>query len=303
VVPGVGKTTSNNTIKFTGQYRDTDSAANLDYFGARYYSNTVGRFMSPDWAAKPTTVPYAKFGDSQSLNLYSYVGNEPINRIDTDGHNYAGWNGAYADTSGGFTEMDNEVITEWGINSEGMIRTEAANEAMRQQAAKNMVVAVPTSFGQDATNELTRIFNNAKINIEIVHYEPSSGAPDKANFVVEFAKLPGNKVGNAATGNAKVVQVDSAKLYTLSQSKAVKAQVGKVSLDTALGRVAAHEIGHKFLGPHIYDASGHALNFPTGIMRDIANEAIFDGYMNLDNSGGFDFTEGQRTTIYSECCH
>src|SRR5262249_53489547 len=86
VVPGVGKTTSNNTIKFSGQYRDTETTANLDYFGARYYSNTVGRFMSPDWDAKPVTVPYAKFGDPQSLNLYSYVENGPINRIDADGH-------------------------------------------------------------------------------------------------------------------------------------------------------------------------------------------------------------------------
>jgi RHS repeat-associated protein len=86
VVPGVGKTTSNNTIKFTGQYRDGESQ--LDYFGARYYSNTIGRFMSPDWAAKPTTVPYAKFGDPQSLNLYSYVENGPVNRIDADGHDF-----------------------------------------------------------------------------------------------------------------------------------------------------------------------------------------------------------------------
>jgi RHS repeat-associated protein len=86
VVPGVGKTTSNNTIKFTGQYRDADTAANLDYFGARYYSNTIARFMTPDWASAPATVPYAKFGDPQNLNLYSYGGNSPINRIDINGH-------------------------------------------------------------------------------------------------------------------------------------------------------------------------------------------------------------------------
>ena len=86
VVPGVGKTTSNNTKKFTGQDRDTDTAANLDHFGARYYSNTVGRFMTPDWAGAPTTVPYAKFGDPQSLNLYSYTENGPINTIDVGGH-------------------------------------------------------------------------------------------------------------------------------------------------------------------------------------------------------------------------
>jgi hypothetical protein len=46
----------------------------------------MGRFMSPDWAAKPVTIPYAEFGDPQSLNLYSYVRNSPIIRIDVDGH-------------------------------------------------------------------------------------------------------------------------------------------------------------------------------------------------------------------------
>jgi RHS repeat-associated protein len=85
VVPGVGKATSNNAVKFTGKYRDTES--NLDYFGARYYANVSGRFMSPDWAAKPISVPYADFGDPQSLNLYSYVRNSPIVRVDADGHN------------------------------------------------------------------------------------------------------------------------------------------------------------------------------------------------------------------------
>src|SRR5262249_53110335 len=56
------------------------------YFGARFYCNAIGRFITPDWAAKPVTVPYAKFGDPQSLNLYSYVENSPVNRVDPDGH-------------------------------------------------------------------------------------------------------------------------------------------------------------------------------------------------------------------------
>lgn len=89
VVSGVGKTTSNNTIKFTGKYRDTESQ--LDYFGARYYANASGRFLTPDWSGKPTTVPYASFGDPQSLNLYSYVRNSPIVRVDPDGHMVAGF--------------------------------------------------------------------------------------------------------------------------------------------------------------------------------------------------------------------
>ena len=35
-----------NHYKFTGKERDAETA--LDYFGARYYSNGLGRFMTPD---------------------------------------------------------------------------------------------------------------------------------------------------------------------------------------------------------------------------------------------------------------
>src|SRR6266853_3881933 len=53
-----------NDYKFTGKKRDTETG--LDYFGARYYSNGLGRFLTPDWAAKAITVPYANFGNPQS---------------------------------------------------------------------------------------------------------------------------------------------------------------------------------------------------------------------------------------------
>jgi RHS repeat-associated protein len=69
---------------FTGKERDSESG--LDYFGARYYGSNMGRFMSPDWSAKVAPVPYAKLDDPQSLNLYSYVRNNPLSRVDADGH-------------------------------------------------------------------------------------------------------------------------------------------------------------------------------------------------------------------------
>jgi RHS repeat-associated protein len=70
--------------KFTGKERDAESG--LDEFGARYYASSLGRFMIPDWADKPTAVPYASFGNPQSLNLYSYVNNNPTTTRDPDGH-------------------------------------------------------------------------------------------------------------------------------------------------------------------------------------------------------------------------
>jgi hypothetical protein len=46
----------------------------------------MGRFLSPDWSAKIEPVPYSKLDDPQSLNLYSYVRNNPLSRVDPDGH-------------------------------------------------------------------------------------------------------------------------------------------------------------------------------------------------------------------------
>ena len=75
---------SSSNYKFTGKERDTESG--LDYFGARYYASSMGRFMSPDWSAAAVGVPYADLGDPQSLNLYSYVRNNPLSQVDADGH-------------------------------------------------------------------------------------------------------------------------------------------------------------------------------------------------------------------------
>jgi len=69
---------------FTGKERDAESGN--DYFGARYYASTMGRFLSPDWSDPAQPIPYASLHRPQSLNLYSYVENNPLSQIDDDGH-------------------------------------------------------------------------------------------------------------------------------------------------------------------------------------------------------------------------
>jgi RHS repeat-associated protein len=86
---GDGQTTTGgcyhtSPLHFTGKERDSESG--LDNFGARYNSSSMGRFMTPDWSAKPQGVPYAVLDDPQSLNLYAYVRNNPLNRTDPSGH-------------------------------------------------------------------------------------------------------------------------------------------------------------------------------------------------------------------------
>jgi RHS repeat-associated protein len=77
---------TSSTHKFTTKERDTESG--LDNFGARYFGSSLGRFMTPDWSSKPQTVPYADLGNPQTLNLYSYVVNNPLNRTDPLGHDW-----------------------------------------------------------------------------------------------------------------------------------------------------------------------------------------------------------------------
>ena len=66
-------------LHFTGKERDSESGN--DYFGARYYASTMGRFLSPD----PSQLYYANPMYPQSLNLYSYVTNNPLIFTDPDG--------------------------------------------------------------------------------------------------------------------------------------------------------------------------------------------------------------------------
>ena len=70
--------------KFSGKERDPDMES--DYFGARFYQGAMARFYSPDWSATVEPVPYAKLDNPQSLNLYTYVLNNPLSRADADGH-------------------------------------------------------------------------------------------------------------------------------------------------------------------------------------------------------------------------
>jgi RHS repeat-associated protein len=79
---------TNQNYNFTGKERDSES--NNDYFGARYYSPVLSRFVTADWSAVPAPVPYSDLGNPQSLNLYSLVRDNPSTLADVDGHQSPG---------------------------------------------------------------------------------------------------------------------------------------------------------------------------------------------------------------------
>lgn len=67
----------NNEIRFTGGVYDETTG--LYYLNARFYDPAAGRFLNPDsYRGEPA--------DPQTLHLYAYCANNPVNLIDPTGH-------------------------------------------------------------------------------------------------------------------------------------------------------------------------------------------------------------------------
>ena len=75
---GQGYVGDNVRQKYTKYERDVETG--LDFAEARYFSSTQGRFTSID-----PFVGSMRAGDPQSFNRYSYVSNNPVNRVDPTG--------------------------------------------------------------------------------------------------------------------------------------------------------------------------------------------------------------------------
>jgi len=63
-----------NPFKYVGQFGVMDEGNGLLYMRARYYDPEVGRFISKD-----------PIGFAGGVNLYGYVANNPVNRVDPGG--------------------------------------------------------------------------------------------------------------------------------------------------------------------------------------------------------------------------
>jgi RHS repeat-associated protein len=72
VIRATGPMAKANPFRFSTKYQDDET--DLLYYGRRYYSPSTGRWLSKD--------PIEESGEP---NLYGFVGNQPINKIDRDG--------------------------------------------------------------------------------------------------------------------------------------------------------------------------------------------------------------------------
>jgi RHS repeat-associated protein len=122
-------------LHFTGKERDAESGN--DYFGARYYGSSMGRFMSPD----PSGLLAQNPADPQSWNLYAYARNNPLIYLDPNGLDciYATDNGKGVESidhdsnsgecgSNGGTWLSGYVDEDWAHYNKTAKAFEAASE-------------------------------------------------------------------------------------------------------------------------------------------------------------------------------
>lgn len=83
IVTDVGNIATINPFRYRGYYYDSETG--LYYLNARYYNPSIGRFISPD------DVSYINPDNINGLNTYAYCNNDPVNLVDSSGHD---WNWA-----------------------------------------------------------------------------------------------------------------------------------------------------------------------------------------------------------------
>jgi RHS repeat-associated protein len=250
-----------NHYKFTGKERDSES--NLDNFGARYYTSSMGRFMTPDWAARATAVPYAVFGDPQTLNLYSYVENAPVNRADADGH-YSGFEYQLSGT-GGFDASTMEFAEDSDVGS-GVQITVAQLTAQLNQNSQQQAKNTSMSLSQKGLEFIER-------------HEGYSSTVYK------------DSAGNPTIGYGHLIKEseDFGKGITKDKAGQLLAEDTKTAVDAVNGRIKAKLSQAKFdaVVDFTYNLGGANLGKST-LLKNInaGNDVTKENFTDWNHAGG-----------------
>ncbi len=173
---------------FTGKERDSESGN--DYFGARYYGSSMGRFLSPD----PSGLFYANPSNPQSFNLYSYAQNNPLKNTDPTGLDCVYFNNAgnavesidHSSNSGECGQNGGDFVN--GTTSASQIQYNSNNDTFNIQSSSTFHNYNSTASAPGAQTSGIPCYGNC----------------DTANGYSSSFKLPGFTVQLGLSGNLGV---------------------------------------------------------------------------------------------------
>ncbi|MCD9024089.1 S8 family serine peptidase [Cohnella silvisoli] len=185
--------TVNNPIRYAGYQYDEESK--FYYLNARYYDPKLARFLTEDTYR-------GQANDPLSLNLYTYVANEPIKYVDPTGHLIQGMNGA--------------SITKPKTTSGSTIK--AGDSGDKVKAVQEMLVKAGYNIATDGNF-------GPKTQAAVLNFQKSQG--------IKTDGIVGNQTINVlGASNSTKNAPDSIKEAVISNAK--KSLTGNISSDTIL---------------------------------------------------------------------
>ena len=219
-------------FRFTGKERDAETG--YDYFGARYYSSSLGIWLSVD----PMSDKYP------SLSPYVYCADNPVNAFDPDGGLPVfliplakGAVGAFVDASAQVSiSMINgksfkEAVGEIDYTSVGAafvfsaIAAPGASTGAKAATGISKSAKVATKFvtgvaiGVDATTDISANGETSTVF--------NGGSKSASSFAIDLAAtiVPGKVVDNVSSGLSKAIKKDLASNASATLSKEAKASM------------------------------------------------------------------------------
>jgi RHS repeat-associated protein len=225
--------------------KERDNETGLDYFGARYYSSTQGRFTSPDAFWKDSQV-----GDPQSWNKYAYARNNPLKYIDPSGENATVTIETDEEHKKGKVTVK-ATIALWTSNNSGLSQKDLQKAA--QEYKSNIEKAWSGTYEQGG------IQYEVSTTVDVQVYRSEKDATDSnAQNVLRVTEEGGHSGTNAAS------------LFGGPTT-------GEIALDAGRrNSEAAHEFTH-MLGVNDRD-SGSYLSNTKGVQRTISATAYDYGW-------------------------
>jgi RHS repeat-associated protein len=203
----VDKSTGPDNFRPKFQGKEVDAQSGLQYFGARYYDPTIGRFLSPD----------TRLGDhlyrNDALNRFAFACNSPLTFVDPTGHDV--WEsivgvvvgrleiaaGLVIDvlSDGVLADVGNTLISA-GVDSIAYSATHAKNFSWKQYAVRqgmDLAIGLATmGFGIEMSSSARAAEEAASLESRAAEHamEDSMAAMDRAE---------GRELESSAAGHAE----------------------------------------------------------------------------------------------------